>query len=277
MKSFIQRLLARSGRTLLPTTDEPILQDLLQAYRELRLRTDDLSLWHHRLSRVAAMGHLRDLLAKHRIGCVFDVGANTGQFALLLRKIGYGGRIVSFEPMDQARAELERAAAGDPDWTVSPLALGAKPVDLELRIFADDTFSSLHDLRDEASTVFGEYVRQTGMQRVQVARLDDLWESLIGQKKSCPVLLKTDTQGHDLEVLQGAKHSLSAVAVVMTEVSIERIYEDSPTFFEIAAFLEQVGFSASGYYPLSLRPESLAMIEMDAFFVRRSPTELSLA
>jgi FkbM family methyltransferase len=270
MKSLMRKLLARSGRALVPTTDDPVLQDLLKAYRELRSRKEDHAFWQHRLSRVAALGHLRDLLTKHGIGCVLDVGANTGQFARSLRKLGYQGRIVSFEPMDQARAELERAAASDPDWTVFPLALGRETAELELQIFADDSFSSLHDLRGEAAAVFGEYVRKTGTQHVQVARLDDLWARLWEKSERCPVLLKTDTQGHDLHVLQGAEHSLGDVSVVMSEASIERIYEDSPNLSELTAYLEKQGFRASGYYPFSHRPESLAMIELDAFFVRAS-------
>lgn len=268
MKSLLRKLLMRGGQTLVPSTMDPVLLELLQAYRELRLRSGDAAYWQHRLSRVAAMGHLRDLLAKHRIGCVLDVGANTGQFAQSLRKLGYQGRIVSFEPMDQARAQLERAASSDPRWEVLPVALGREHAELNLQIFADDTFSSLHDMRGEASSIFGCYVEKVGSQRVQVERLDDLWPRLFHSNKEGPVLLKTDTQGHDLEVLQGAERSLQRVAAVLSEASVERIYENSPTLAELAAYLEMQGFRASGYYPFSHRRESLAMIELDAFFVR---------
>jgi FkbM family methyltransferase len=270
MRSLLKKLLTQSGRTLLPTASDPVLQELLQAYRELRLRSDDAAYWQHRLSRVAAMGHLRDLLEKHKIECVLDVGANAGQFGKSLRKLGYTGRIISFEPMDRARSELERIASVDPNWEVFALALGRERAELQLQIFADDTFSSLHDLRGEASAVFGEYVAKTGTQSVRVERLDDLWSRLFGGRSASPVLLKSDTQGHDLEVLQGAEQSLQEVAAVLSEASIERIYENSPTLAELADYLERQGFRASGYYPFSHRADSLAMIELDAFFVRAS-------
>ena len=116
--------------------------------------------------------------------------------------------------------------------------------------------------------MFGQYLEKAGTQAVTVERLDDLWPRLFDGHNARPVLLKTDTQGHDLEVLQGAEQSLPHIAAVLSEASIERLYENSPTLVELAAYLERHGFRSSGYYPFSHRAESLAMIELDAFFVR---------
>lgn len=70
------------------------------------------------------VGSLKRLLRHHEVDLV-DVGANVGQYAKDLRRIGYRGRIVSFEPLSAAHAELIRNAAGDPDWVVAPrMALG---------------------------------------------------------------------------------------------------------------------------------------------------------
>jgi len=270
MQRIFRKLLSLRHDAPVSDANDPVLRDLLDAHNELRVRPNDRVYWQHRLSRVAAMGHLRDLLEKHKIECVLDVGANVGQFGKSLRKLGYAGRIISFEPMDRARSELERVAAVDSNWEVFALALGRERAELRLQIFADDTFSSLHDLRGEASAVFGHYVEKTGTQTVRVERLDDLWSRLFGGRATTPVLLKSDTQGHDLEVLQGAEQSLREVAAVLSEASIERIYENSPTLAELAAYLERQGFRASGYYPFSHRADSLAMIELDAFFVRAS-------
>ena len=265
MKAVLKRLLDRTGRVLLPSTPDPVLQDLLQAYCELRLRPSDAAYWQHRLSRVGALGHLRDLLRTHRIGCVLDVGANAGQFGSSLRRLGYSGRIISFEPMDQA---LQKVAADDGNWDVMPVALGRAHAEMDLQIFADDTFSSLHEVHGSAFSRFGKYLVKTGSQKVRVERLDDLWLSLFAGRPQCPVMLKTDTQGHDLEVLEGAEDSLKSTAVVLSEVSVERIYANSPAMVELVGHLEERGFRASGYYPYSHRLESLAMIELDAFFVR---------
>src|SRR4051812_46399169 len=68
--------------------------------------------------------HVAWVLRRLAINCVIDVGANRGQFGRMLRRRGYTGRIVSFEPLAQVAEKLEKRAADDPDWWVMPYALG---------------------------------------------------------------------------------------------------------------------------------------------------------
>ena len=54
--------------------------------------------------------HLARLIASCRIDCVLDVGAYYGDFGVLVRELGYRGRIVSFEPVAD---NYERLATRD--------------------------------------------------------------------------------------------------------------------------------------------------------------------
>src|SRR5581483_618078 len=109
-KALFRRGLRRMGFELLHATDDPVLAELRAAHESLRLAPADPLRWLDSLGQPAAQATLRSLLARHRIDLVFDVGANRGQFAQALRRLGYRGEIVSFEPL-AAHGEALRAAA----------------------------------------------------------------------------------------------------------------------------------------------------------------------
>src|SRR3954466_12945604 len=67
-------------------------------------------------------GHLEDLLGELGVTLVLDVGANVGEYGVLLRRLGYAGRIVSFEPV-AANVEGLRSRV-DALWAVEHVALG---------------------------------------------------------------------------------------------------------------------------------------------------------
>ena len=68
--------------------------------------------------------HLRRFFHHFSVDCVFDVGANRGQYARMLRsKVGFQGDIISFEPVPELVNELEQISASDPHWHVAGIPL----------------------------------------------------------------------------------------------------------------------------------------------------------
>src|SRR4051812_29158750 len=60
---------------------------------------------------------LRKLFDIYQVDCVFDVGGNLGQFHDFIREdVGYGGTIITFEPVAKYIAHLQARAACEPNW-----------------------------------------------------------------------------------------------------------------------------------------------------------------
>ena len=111
-----------------------------------------------------------DRLDALAIETVIDVGANVGQYGQELRRHGYRGRIVSYEPLTEAYRVLEQAAASDPEWECHNLALGATDERRELTVAANLASSSLLTMTDEMRAL----IPDVGVELVSVKRLDGL-------------------------------------------------------------------------------------------------------
>jgi len=268
--SWIKSIIRTLGYDSVRRTDDPVLRDLLDVYRDLRLAPDNPVLWEDRLAQPASFSHLRNLLRSKPIDLVIDVGANVGQFASRVRRLGYVGTIVSFEPARSTRAVLESAAAGDPRWIIRPEALGRARGKGNLEIYADSTFSSLNVINDLGRERFGGLVDAVGREVVEIAPLDMLLGEIAPGGPRC-ILLKTDTQGHDREVLAGAAATLKDTVVVLSEASTTPIYDKAAGLSELMRDMEREGFTLSGIFPTGHgKPPNMALLELDCFFVRKS-------
>ena len=68
--------------------------------------------------------HLAIVFHRYAINCVLDVGANEGQTGAALRRLGYRGRIVSFEPVKRSFEVLAARCALDSDWRCHQIRVG---------------------------------------------------------------------------------------------------------------------------------------------------------
>ncbi len=185
---------------------------------------------------------LVSLLTDHEIDCVFDVGANVGQYATSIRKNGYAGRIVSFEPLTSAHAEVARRAADDPNWLVAPrTAVGAAPGETEIHISAESDMSSILPLDATAHERLAS-TRPTGIETVAVTTAAEALET--HTSTDMRVFVKSDTQGFEAQVLAGIADAWDRVIGVQLELSIQPIYEDQPDHLPL---LEQL--AAQGLRP----------------------------
>jgi FkbM family methyltransferase len=205
------------------------------------------------------------LLGVRRVDLVLDVGANTGQYALRTRAAGYAGRIVSFEPLRDAYAELDSRAEADPLWECRRHALGSSSGEAEIHVAGNSWSSSLLEIEDRhiASAPGSAYV---GTETVSVLTLDEVWGEVAGGARS--PYLKLDVQGFELEALRGAERTLPKLAGIEAELSLAPLYEGAPTYREVIDHLEAAGFRLAGLEPEFFDPETAELLQAQAIFVR---------
>jgi FkbM family methyltransferase len=212
-------------------------------------------------------GALKYILNSHNINCIIDVGANRGQFALLTRKLGYRGRIVSIEPGSEAFKVLESLAAADKDWLVLRMALGSKPGKVKLHVTFSDDLSSLLPPAACASVYFPETSQVVRTEEVSMSTLSLLFDELVKGIPDPCVFLKIDTQGYDFEVLKGAESVLPKISALQIEVAFVPIYDGVPPWHEVISWCESYGFGLYGLFPV-LRDPNGHLIEADAILVQ---------
>jgi len=212
---------------------------------------------------------LVEVIRTRGINCVIDVGGNRGQFAQRLRTLGYKGRIVSFEPSPSVLPVISAAAARDPEWIVRPVGLSSKAGQAELRMHEE---SQLNSLLDELPGVTEQIpkMERTGTASVTLSTLAAEFPGIIDGIADPCVLFKSDTQGHDMEVLRGAgdKGLDQAVVAVLVELVAQQIYIGQPVMTTVMEVIANDGFTAVAFEPLFESSDGLRMVELDGLFMR---------
>ena len=208
------------------------------------------------------------LLRRLRIDLVFDVGANTGQTGEELFGSGFAGRVVSFEPLAAAHAELVRKAMKNPRWAVHPrAAIGASPGEVTLHVAANSVSSSvLPILQSHLDAAAGSQTIDTEV--VAVVPLDAVAGGYLHGAKAA--LLKVDTQGFEWEVLDGAAKALREVAAVQLELSLLPLYAGQRLWCDYVDRMDGLGFQLYFAYPAFTDTHTGQTLQWDGMFVRKS-------
>ena len=209
---------------------------------------------------------LAAILEANGITTVFDIGANTGQYATWLRQSGYTGHLVSFEPLTDAHEMLQEAAAGDGKWTVAPrMALGHRIGKATLHRSAESDMSSILPLTEEA-LAFTPSSEMTDTEEVGLTTLDEVFHRYASPDDR--VFVKVDTQGYESAVLLGAMQSMNRIAGWQLELSLVQMYEGEPPWREVADVLIDLGYEPHLIIPGYYSRHIARMLQFDAVFFR---------
>ena len=205
------------------------------------------------------------LIHYYKIDVIFDVGANTGQYAKQMRELGYQGRIVSFEPLASAYTELVKHTNDDPHWDAVNIALGDYDGEAEINVSANSSSSSILDMLPAHARIVPEsgYI---GKEKITVRKID----SIINEHRSLTenLYLKIDTQGYERRIIEGAEASLEKIIGVQMEVSLTPLYEGEILLPEMINFMSDKGYELMSIEPVFNDPSTGQLLQVDCIFFR---------
>lgn len=180
--------------------------------------------------------------------CIFDVGANIGQWTSVARQLCPEARIHSFEVIEQVAAELRSRFAHEPRVTVVSTGLGKDQEEIAVRYFPESS---------EISGAVEEHERPFELVRSPVQR-GDAYCAATGIDHID--LLKVDVEGMEYDVLLGFEEMLAggAIGAVQFEYGPASILTGR-LLRDHYAFLTERSFEVGKVYPrgVEFRPYRL--------------------
>lgn len=206
------------------------------------------------------------LFEQRGVDLVLDVGAARGGYGQELRSAGYTGRIVSFEPLAAAHADLASSIAADSLWESRNVALGDVDAKREINVASNSDSSSLLPMASAHRTADSsiDYVRT---ETIEVRRLDGVADEVIGAARH--PFLKIDTQGFERAVLDGAADTLPRLSGIQLELSFVTLYDGGMLVDEAISRCYELGFDLVGLDQGFTHPDG-SILQADGVFLRRA-------
>lgn len=197
---------------------------------------------------------------------LFDVGANIGLYAHSVRHHGYGGRIISFEPQSKAFSTLKKFAESDNLWEVFNLALGKENRKSQINISSNSVSSSILNSSSNLSKICPE-AEYIGTENIEIRRLDDFSGEFRNSNEK--IFVKVDTQGFELEVVEGCMNILDKIVGFQLEMSLVELYNGEKTITEIISFMDNIGYRIATIEPGWNDPKTGFAMQLDGIFVKK--------
>jgi FkbM family methyltransferase len=205
------------------------------------------------------------LLNYYKINKILDVGANKGQFAEVMRDLGYKGKIISFEPLSSAFQMLKTSSNKDKLWEVHNFGIGSKNEKVTINISKNSFSSSILDILDTHVKSYPDSV-YIDQEEVEIKTLDSIFGDYFEENDR--ILLKIDTQGYEKQVLLGAEESLKSIKGIQLEMSLIPLYKGESLFMDLIKHIQDRDFSLQSIETGSSNHESGKMMQMEGIFYR---------
>jgi len=208
-----------------------------------------------------------DLIIRHGINAILDVGAHRGEFAKKMRALGFTGSIYSIEPVSTSHNALMANSRYDWKWIVLPRqAAGSTSEKKTINISENSYSSSLLSVADihlkaapQSKIINSEECNVTKAQNILAK-----WDAHSIQA------IKIDVQGFELEVINGLDVLLEKSKLLMVELNSDECYKGCPDIFEIDTILtRQYGFRRVSLEPAYYDEDSRICQQYDGIYLNQ--------
>lgn len=205
------------------------------------------------------------IMKSHNIDTLFDIGANSGQYALEMRNFGYKGKIISFEPLKDAFHILQKSSFNDPNWIVNNYALGERNYKSFINVSSNSTSSSIKSMlpRSVESAPKSKYINQ---QEIEIKTLDSISNSFCDLKNN--IMVKIDTQGFEKNVLEGGEKFFQISKIIQLEMSLVTLYDNQMLFVEMINYVNNLGFELYSLENGFADNDNGQLLQVDGIFVK---------
>jgi FkbM family methyltransferase len=192
---------------------------------------------------------------------IFDVGARNGVTAMQFSDAFPNARVFAFEPVDENFRKMQETLIGKPEIIRRQLALGAKRSRGHIRI--DPIHSSTGSLIDAPTS---------SSQPIEIDTIDNVCEA---EHIDQIDFIKIDVEGHELDVLAGAKKMLNSngIGLIKLESAVDPDRQYHTPFVALCDFLFPFGFRLFGIYDQYEDWQDMATAPLrrfDAVFIGKS-------
>lgn len=171
---------------------------------------------------------------------IFDVGAHLGQTSLHFLKSFPGTSIHCFEPVDENFKQLKLNTKGKREIKINNVALGDSQKPVMMKTGKCDQTHQVSS-NSQKTHIIGE------LPMIPMETIDSYVKS---EGIGVIDILKIDVEGHELEVLEGAKHQIQKqnVKVILAECDFDPDDTQHTYFNDLCNYLRYRNFSFFGLY-----------------------------
>ncbi|HLF51227.1 FkbM family methyltransferase [Flavobacterium sp.] len=196
---------------------------------------------------------------------IFDIGANQGQTIEKIKSIFPESNLHSFEPSKRSFKILKEQFGQVKKIVLNNQAVGSEKGSLEFNEYSWSHISSFLRRAFTQSEIIDNYL-------VDIITVDAYCEENNIYNIN---LLKTDTEGYELNVLKGASKMLdeNKIQFIFVEIFFYENYIGQSSFGDIYNYLSEKGFNMVRFYDVEYTNKGYAS-RTDALFVNENFKEL---